>query len=108
MPKAPSAITLAELRRRQRDVSRRSPWRCQVISFTRADSLTSLRLIIQQDDGSDDRGRGHGRPWRWRLAIGPLPSSSGGDPVLKAQLATAGEGPPRRGHVSPSDRPCVK
>jgi hypothetical protein len=40
--------------------------------------------------------------------IGPPPSSSGGDPVLKAQLVASGEGPPRRGHVSPSDRLGVK
>jgi hypothetical protein len=40
--------------------------------------------------------------------IGPLPSSSDGDPVPKAQRVVSGEGPPRRGHVLPSDRPGVK
>jgi hypothetical protein len=40
--------------------------------------------------------------------IGPPPSSSDGDPVPKAQLVMSGEGPLRRGHVSPSDSPSVK
>jgi hypothetical protein len=40
--------------------------------------------------------------------IDPPPSSSDGDPVSKAQLAASGKGPPRRGHMSPSDRPVVK
>jgi hypothetical protein len=31
-----------------------------------------------------------------------------GDGVLKAQLVMSGEGPPRRGHTSPFDKPCVK
>jgi hypothetical protein len=34
--------------------------------------------------------------------------SSGGDPMLKAQLMTSGEGSSRRGHMSPYDRPGVK
>jgi hypothetical protein len=64
MPKAPSAITLVELRRSQGDASRRPPRCYQAISSMHADPLTNLRLIIQQDDGSSDRGRGRGRPWR--------------------------------------------
>jgi hypothetical protein len=85
--RAPNAITLAELCMRQRDASCTPPWRCQAISFACTDSLTNVCLIIQQDDESGDRGGGCGRPWRWRLALGPPPSSSGGDPVPKAQLA---------------------
>jgi hypothetical protein len=104
----PSAITLVELRRCQRDASRRPPWRYQAISFACADSLANLHLIIQQDDGRGDRGGGRGRPWKWRVTIGPPSSSSVGDPALKAQLATSGEGSPRRGHVSPSDGLGVK
>jgi hypothetical protein len=46
MSKAPSTITLAELRMYQRDASRRPPRRCQAISFARVDSLTYIRLII--------------------------------------------------------------
>jgi hypothetical protein len=104
----PNAITLAVLRRSQGDTSRMPPRCYQVVSSACADPLTDLHLIIQQDDGSSDRGGGRGWPWRWRVAIGPPPSSSGGDPVTKAQLAASGEDPPRRGHVSPSDRPVVK
>jgi hypothetical protein len=106
MPKAPpSTITLAELHRCQRDASQRPPWRYQAISFTCADSSIDLHLIVQHDDGSGNRGGGRWWPWQQRVATGPLPSSSGGDPVLKAQLVTSGDGPPRRGHVPPSDRP---
>jgi hypothetical protein len=83
-PPPPSAITLFELRRSQGDASRRPPRCYQAISFACADSLTDLRLITQQDDESGDCDGGRGWPWWRRVTIGPLPSSSGGDPVLKA------------------------
>jgi hypothetical protein len=63
---------------------------------------------VPQRYHTHDRGGGRGQPWRRRVAIGPPPSSSGGDPVSKAQLVTHGEYPPRRGHVSPSNRSDVK
>jgi hypothetical protein len=71
----------------------------QAMSFACADLLTNLHLVIQQENGRGDHGRGQGRTWHRRLVIGPPPSLSGGDPVLKTELAKVHPGEDKCRHL---------